>query len=148
MANKERLLRLATFLDALPEERFNFRTWVGGDWKGMPDLSCGTTACALGWAATMPDMGLTLDSATQWGIRMNGGSEPIDAACDAFGITESEAKKLFIPRDQVDPSEDIDFDGELSDDAIADYLDQFQPEKASARDLANHIRRFVEALPQ
>lgn len=50
-----RLLKLADFLETIPETRFDLRTWVGDSWKGKQDLSCGTTACALGWACTMPE---------------------------------------------------------------------------------------------
>lgn len=59
-----RLLKLAAFLEQLDPKRFNYRRWVGDDWKGAQDLSCGTTACALGWAATMPEfqeLGLRLE---------------------------------------------------------------------------------------
>lgn len=54
--NKERLLKLADFLDTVPAEKFDLRTW-----------QCGTTACAVGWACTMPefqDEGLVL--ANRW----------------------------------------------------------------------------------
>lgn len=49
-----RLLKLAKFLARLPPERFDYSRWVGADWKGKQDLSCGTSGCALGWASTMP----------------------------------------------------------------------------------------------
>lgn len=50
-----RLLMLAQYLEEeVPEQQFDYNHWVGIDWKGDPDLSCGTKACALGWAATMP----------------------------------------------------------------------------------------------
>lgn len=49
-----RLLALARRLREIPNRRFDFLAVVGDNWKGNPDLSCGTTACALGWAATMP----------------------------------------------------------------------------------------------
>lgn len=45
--SNNRLLKLAAFLDTVPPERFKYDTWAGEDWKGKPDLSCGTTACAL-----------------------------------------------------------------------------------------------------
>lgn len=60
-----RLLKLAAFLRKLPRKRFNYESWVGEDWQGAPSLSCGTTACALGWATTMPifrRLGLRLES--------------------------------------------------------------------------------------
>jgi len=60
---KDLLLELATFLEALPPERFDYGSWVGAKWKDAQDLSCGTTACALGWAATLP-------SCRQEGLRL------------------------------------------------------------------------------
>lgn len=50
----KRLLKLAEFLKTVPAKRFDYNSWVGEDWKGSPDLSCGTTACALGWATQVP----------------------------------------------------------------------------------------------
>lgn len=65
----DRLLTLAAFLDSLPPERFDFGHWVGDKWEGRPDLSCGTTACAAGWATTIPEFreaGLRM-RASNWG---------------------------------------------------------------------------------
>lgn len=59
-----RLNKLADFLETVPKERFRYDVWVGKDWKGKPDLSCGTRACAAGWATTMPEfrrLGLRLE---------------------------------------------------------------------------------------
>ena len=58
------LTELADLLDALPSERFIYDNWVRRDWLGDPDLSCGTAACAAGWATTLPSYraeGLYLD---------------------------------------------------------------------------------------
>lgn len=66
--NEERCARLealAAFLDTIPPDKFNYSEWVDRDWKGKPDLSCGTKACALGWATTMPEfrkLGLHLNA--------------------------------------------------------------------------------------
>lgn len=49
-----RLLKLASFLKKLPRERFDYSCWVRTNWKGKPDFSCGTKACAMGWATTIP----------------------------------------------------------------------------------------------
>lgn len=60
----KRLLALAARLVTVPRKRFNYNRWVGDDWMGAQDLSCGTVACALGWATTMPRfrrLGLRLD---------------------------------------------------------------------------------------
>jgi hypothetical protein len=42
--HKERLLRLADLLDIVPADQFNLSHW-----------KCGTTACAVGWACTIPE---------------------------------------------------------------------------------------------
>lgn len=48
------LIILAEKLETIPKERFNYNVWVGENWGGRVDLSCGTTACAMGWATTIP----------------------------------------------------------------------------------------------
>lgn len=42
--NKDRLLKLADFLETLPDEKFDFRKYVKKD-----DGLCGTVCCAIGW---------------------------------------------------------------------------------------------------
>jgi hypothetical protein len=48
--------------------RFNLNTWAGNDeipWEGNPDLSCGTSCCAVGLGTTIPEFaaaGLCLDA--------------------------------------------------------------------------------------
>jgi hypothetical protein len=100
----ERLIKLAKFLEELPPKRFNFSRWVGLDWKGSKDLSCGTTACALGWAATMPEfrrLGLEIhrvnDFSRDLGLVRNRktGEQGWAAARDIFAIPISEAEALF-----------------------------------------------------
>lgn len=44
--NRERLTKLADFLDTVPEPAFNIDRWQG---------SCGTVACAVGWATKIPE---------------------------------------------------------------------------------------------
>jgi hypothetical protein len=77
--NKERLLKLATFLDTVPAEKFDLKDWrrSGGEVEEgnlSSDVTdeqllgdCGTTACAFGWACTMPEfqaLGLHYDGGT------------------------------------------------------------------------------------
>lgn len=51
--HKRRLLRLAKLLDTVPRERFSMSGWSNGPiTKKRP---CGTTACAAGWATTIPE---------------------------------------------------------------------------------------------
>ena len=60
-AAKKRLIALADLLDGLPEGKFDFGTWgsvnksapAGADALREANL-CGTTACALGWAPSLP----------------------------------------------------------------------------------------------
>ncbi len=111
-----RLLKLADFLDALPDERFEFNHFVDESvWEGKLDLSCGTTACAMGWATTMPmfrKLGLRMlkpdpfRNATpgivgdDCHITYDGDTEvrACDRACERlFGLAPKETEQLFIP---------------------------------------------------
>lgn len=141
-----RLLRLAEFLEQLPPERFGFGSWVGSDWKGKPDLSCGTTACALGWATVaLPECGLELRRRQKgdyaWVVLS---SLPRDvetsyhytaeATRDALGLSADETELLFTP---------LDYDGDDEDSDALDYTDERLPEDATAQEVAAHIRSFV-----
>lgn len=125
-----RLLRLAKFLRALPPDRFNYNVWFGSDWEGFPDLSCGTTACAFGWAMAMPEfrkLGFhaALDEYytiyTTPSCQQCGSS---DAGKELFGIEDLDFDLLFFPG--VKNGHLVSPDGD-----------------ASAKQVANHIVRFV-----
>lgn len=126
-----RLLHLANKLDRLPAQRFYYGKWVGDGWQGRPDLSCGTTGCALGWAATVRSWGLRLrryGSGAYVGLKgreyspiYSPNTTSLNSAEVAFGITHDEAYRLFIPG--------LDADA-LGPDATAGMV-------------AAHIRRFV-----
>jgi len=139
--NKNRLLKLADFLSTLPRNRFDFSNWVGKDWGGKPDLSCGTTACALGWATTIPSLrraGLRLvhdeQVDNQAYVTLNGqvGSwdDPFEssqaAAKEVFGLDYDEFSFLFIP-------ESFSYAGRPS-----------LSEKATPKQVARNIRFFVK----
>jgi hypothetical protein len=102
--NKRRLLKLADFLETVPRKRFDFTSWVGENWKGDRELSCGTTACALGWATTMPlfrGLGLRL-AKSRWGPYVTLGNMRKDkssmiAAERVFDISYGDAEYLFVP---------------------------------------------------
>lgn len=100
------LRRLAFYLrNDVRDERFNLATWVGNDdvpWEGMDDLSCGTTACAMGWATTIPEfkeLGLRLErnSFSGQGYLVFGEKKHFSAAAEFLDITEKEAEYLFNP---------------------------------------------------
>lgn len=135
---KRRLLKLADFLDKLPPERFNFRRWVGMDWKGRQNLSCGTTACAFGWATTMQvfrKLGLRLMRHPTMGfglVHLKGETDyeraAEKAAAHVFGLNGDEFDYLFFPVDET---------GSEMWFKPAPHLD------ATAKELAEHIRFFV-----
>jgi hypothetical protein len=136
--NTSRLRTLAAFLRTLPPERFNYAHWVGDDWQGAPDLSCGTTACALGWATTIPEFraaGLRLVR-TVIGLEVlfedEDGFVTDDSTTSAeafFDISRSDARWLFVPWTWT-----VGPDGASGPN-----------EDASALEVADHIDRFVDA---
>jgi hypothetical protein len=124
----DRLLRLADFLDNLPAGRFDYNHWVGSDWQGDPDLSCGTTACAMGWATTIPEfraLGLKLDHTRPtpyFGEKF--GSE---AAAEFFDISNEDAIYLFTPNAWH-----------------INMRTQSPDQYASPEEVAEHIRQFLK----
>ncbi len=137
--HKRRLLLLADFLEKLPPERFDFNRWVGWNWRGAPDISCGASACALGWATTIPELheaGLRLSIDRVEGIGVIHLASDVDfefsdgpprASRVVFGLSSREHERLFLPYTGID-----DENGRLS-------------REASAKQVADHIRQFVEA---
>ena len=131
-----RLLRLAAFLEKLPRKRFDYGNWVGDDWKGKPDLSCGTTACALGWATAMPEfrrLGLVMvQELNDEGVSVTGYvalkgirySNEYDAACEVFGMEHDDIDRVFMPGDA--------------------YTCSGLPLSATPKQVARHIRKFVK----
>jgi hypothetical protein len=126
---KRRLLKLAAFLEKLPPNRFNFATWVGCHWNGAADLSCGTTACALGWATTIPEF-------QRLGLRMRKvrGLPPFPCIkrSNYYGINAAHhaANKLFDLEMHESQSLFVPGYGLNSD--------------ATAKQVAKHIRKFVK----
>lgn len=143
---KKRLLMLADFLDNLPEERFDYSHWAGDNWGGKSDLSCGTTACALGWATTIPELaeaGLVMHRPASHHdneedplvcLRARVGTIdprfdclskfPEEAARQVFGLSKSEYEWLFIPN--------------------TFHKDVGSPSRyATAKEVATHIRKFA-----
>jgi hypothetical protein len=97
------LNELADLLDELPEERFDYSKWVGDDWMGDDDLSCGTTACAAGWATTLPSFrrrGLFLARESWGGIAFPAIEDEIgeeEAMAAVLDISPQDAHFLFLP---------------------------------------------------
>lgn len=128
---------------SIPKARFDFSKWVGPEWKGKPDLSCGTTACALGWATTIPELraqGLKLFKDEQGAkfpvmekyLNKVPHMDPLDLAilsCQVlFGIDTSTAARFFIP-----------VDSRVKGSVL--------PESATAADVAELIREYLDTNP-
>ena len=113
----DRLEKLYNFLGTVEPKKFDFSSWA--DTKtGETDMNvCGTTACALGWAGSMPEFrkrGLKLGwEKSYWDSSKVRGEVYLysDGAIDAngleagekfFGLTEEEAEYLFIPTEDAD----------------------------------------------
>ncbi len=137
-----RLLMLADQLDKTPMEPtkttcgFDYNQWVGDDWENGNNSLCGTTGCALGIGATMPALrraGLCFKRNVGdhgiVGLKHNVAANSIDAAMFVFALEYLEALYLFYPN-------------------TSHYTNHYPlcrspAPKASAHDVAEHIRRFV-----
>lgn len=103
MTPKQRLQTLANFLRTCAPEKFDLENWRSAPHTLSPtdeDLNtCGTTACAVGWACSMPEFKAE-------GLYYNG-HMPVYAPVDAqplsywraveefFGLSFIEARWLF-----------------------------------------------------
>lgn len=148
---KERLLKLANFLETVPAHKFDYSSWVNG-WQGDAVMSatCGTTACAFGWATAIPEfsaLGLHLfkDRFGVPGVSIDKKADDFqsswaatyDAAEELFGLDSSEAEWLFTPSDHERDS-DYDSDSDTYGSDGRPYRD-VEPSV-----VAEHIRNFVE----
>jgi len=106
---KERLKLLAALLRHLPVKRFYLGTWADPHFADEEERSvfgeeypCDTSACALGWATTIPQF-------RKAGLKFTGliendskiiefaGEEGFHAAAAFFEITVSQARIIFHP---------------------------------------------------
>lgn len=88
-----------------PESGFNMRSWAKNKMPSNPDLTCGTSACAIGLACTLPAFkrkGFVLGRIVCTSETFS--AEPIfenrdgyDAVKNFFGITFDDALWLFCP---------------------------------------------------
>lgn len=132
-----RLNKLADFLDTVPVRRFNFSEWISDLWKGgsLKAPSCKATACALGWATAIPEfakLGLYLfrsgDRSGQ--ICLEGGGTDFDAGAILFGIDFNQSFFLFSPE---------------AENYLPGFRWQTPDRNATPKQVARHIRRFIEA---
>lgn len=135
-AQAKLLVALAKKLESLPRERFYYGSFCDSEWDA--EHLCGTTACALGWAGTMPVFqrrGLLLGEDEYGSPRLftKGlrGIGPWEAAATILGLTTEEVDFLFEPSYPLD--------------ARPGRPRWMSPgSDASAKEVAKHIRRFVK----
>lgn len=127
----KRLLKLADHLDTLPRKEFDFGTW-------SQVQSCGTTACALGHACTMPAFRrlgakLVLDwveSEDSKFLRPTLSGQEDEAGVyevsnTLFGLNYDEVERLFYPGNAFHGYSGLG-------------------ENATPKQVARHIRKFVK----
>ncbi len=147
-----RLLKLAAFLRLLPPEKFNLSYWVSdeaGSLYGGEEVnlrSCGTKACAMGWATAMPlfrRLGLVFHSgnladpaivAIEREDLKYSCYQPMAVAQHLFAISHVEADLLFAPGVQ---------DFEATSLEVAGFIERFV--RARGEVLSNYGEEFVES---
>lgn len=177
----QRLKKLAEFLEGLPIGKFNLNTWCSistedeqlvdqlkakeevvyssyerGPQVAAKDIKCGSTACALGWAASIPEfmkqgLGLYVD-----GDRLNFSSsvdgEVVFITADGekymnykagekfFGITYDEAEWLFSPDSYLEGYDDED----ENDEDFEGYEDRYDdPVLSNPKVVAQRIKELL-----
>lgn len=146
----KRLLKLADFLDTLPRKRFDFDQFVGDDWKGTQDLSCGTTACAIGWMPAIPAF-------RRLGVRYKGTpQEQIGTAVDGTPIYESAYVRVCMKDSREEYNTEVGVGEQIFGLNRESFNHLFIPgytgygysglsEKATPKQVAKHIRKYVKA---
>lgn len=143
---KDKLLKLAAFLDTLEEDKFDLAQVAISDDE---DPMCGSVCCAVGWTPkifpeevrwAMPNHYEGLDLA----CRNEGGDwvvkEYREVAVQLFEITEAEAHSLFTPYQlAIVEKEEGDYD-RLESGELRGAL--------KPKQMAERIRMFAEAKEQ
>lgn len=163
---RERLLKLVKKLRQVERskpQQFKYDHFLGNDWEGAPDLSCGTTACALGWGTAIPEfqkkgLAFKMSPSTRWdnearcvvprigkngkqafdgALALNGKvMDEFEIGAKFFGIKMEESNYLFCPSMFLH----VDYG---NSEVIPDF--PISPKvSASAGEVADHIMMFVK----
>lgn len=150
------LLQLADFLEKLSPERFDYGVWVGETWKGDPDLSCGTTACAAGWACVIfPELKLYRDGKVSRAVRLHrvvDGKDHYDqfdsvtaAVRRLLLLDHKTAHWLFLPL--ASPPDVVKVASAIMARGRPEAVARPSPAvTADAKEVAGHIRHVAEVL--
>jgi hypothetical protein len=100
--NKKRLLKLADLLEKVPPKNFNMDVYADAPEEATDRPICATSACALGWATTIPEFGLDLvQSAGMFVLVREIATGDYESAMwygvsrRAFDLSVDEAKAIF-----------------------------------------------------
>jgi hypothetical protein len=128
--NKQRLEKLAAFLDTLPAKKFRYDVIVRTT-ETTPSLDCGTIACAMGWLPVVFPRSWKWEKNVfnDWELNRKTKNNYLLSSCDFtltnvakwFNITKDEAFMLFYP---------ISMQNKLTDNA-------------RPKTVAKHIRKFI-----
>lgn len=100
--NIDRLKHLITVLAAVPDKQFDINNW-------KEEKSCGTVACALGWAGSDPRFkaeGFMLLPGMYYRPEFMGFTS-YGAGAKFFGISRAESEWLFNPEEYEDDHDDV-----------------------------------------
>jgi hypothetical protein len=120
--NIKRLLKLASFLQKLPDSHFNFGV-VRNRCKKSKENTCGTVGCAIGWTPSVfPELVRLGRAELSW--RRGGSRLPVmrigefkndpyyeSVARGLFGMSKSHAFNLFTPYRQSPADQDYCLEG-------------------------------------
>ncbi len=104
--HRNRLLKLARLLNTKKvAAHFNLNNWLTGELKDLVSKKkdCGTTACAVGWACTIPQFrkaGLRIYNNPLYSDYWpdSKGTLGFAGVCKFFGLSNDEAMSLFHPQ--------------------------------------------------
>ena len=129
--NKQRMLKLADFLETLPTKKFDFSMIRDHDKdvQYIPPAKCGAVGCAIGWMPTVfPRLcGDWVASKTKNGYTVRDGVW-FDDAAEVLDIDYSDCTALFTPGGEV-------------------YGLRNLGENTTPKAVARRIRQFVEKYP-
>lgn len=138
-------------IERVDPDRFYFATWVGEDWQGAQDLSCGTTGCAVGWAATFPefrDQGLALQGKEllDWTNDATDPGSPVIVPGLRFLYPEVYDSSEYVRLDRGGPRAAIRaiFGNEAADEKLFVPAGYGLPSSATPAEVAKAITRFVD----
>lgn len=120
---KQRLLKLASFLKTLTPERFDIRHWQSRDFDKD---NCNTAACAWGWCPVVFPEAKLFTSNTEDGIRTVSYAYEghlyysFDGIEKFFGLTENQSIKLFCSLGY-----NVDHRKEITPEVVAQKIEDF-----------------------